>query len=326
MENGMTYMQWLGQDGVRNLIFLFGGIFGFGFAFWRIYILDKQRKTLDEQRKTDEQRLYIDSYLRAVEQLGATKKEVRLGAIHELKKIFQGSAAHRVQIIEILCAYVVANAHGHQKEKERPPIDILAALNIINSSREKWKIWKRGNFRPNLQHVDFRNTSLSQHHFEKFDLREAKFQGADLYQAHLEGTHLARAHLESADLTFARLKGANLRFAHLKNSKLSQAHFESADLFAAHLEGSDLHSTHLQGANLHDAHFEDAEFTNADLKDAKLPGTHLEGADLRHAQNLTQQQINQAFGDRTTKLPRGIQRPELWQIGDQWIAEKKERQ
>jgi uncharacterized protein YjbI with pentapeptide repeats len=127
--------------------------------------------------------------------------------------------------------------------------------------------------------------------------------------AHLKGALLAEAHLEGANLWKAHLEGARLIEAHLEAQHLDgtgftillQAHLQGANLWKAHLEGADLGGAHLEGACLEEAHLE-----GADLREA-----HLEGADLREVVGLTQEQLEQASGDATTKVADEL-RPAHW--------------
>lgn len=88
------------------------------------------------------------------------------------------------------------------------------------------------------------------------------------------------------------------------------------------MKGAMLNGTKLDQANLHGADLTAATFLFAELRNAKLHNTNLynadfemaqlEGADFSTAQNLTQEQINQAFGDKDTKLPPGLKQPLGW--------------
>jgi uncharacterized protein YjbI with pentapeptide repeats len=130
------------------------------------------------------------------------------------------------------------------------------------------------------------------------DLREANFANTDLRKADLRNADLSRT-----VLSFARLSGARLSYAILKR----------AHLFFAHLEGADLSGAHLERADLTEAHLERADLRWAYLEGASLLGAHLEGADLTEvAAGLTQAQIEVAFGDAATKLPKDLTRPARW--------------
>ena len=75
--------------------------------------LEHQRLTLEHQREvaaatergTAEQRI-TELYTRAIEQLGAEKAPVRLGALHALERLAQTNPAQRQTIIDVICAYL----------------------------------------------------------------------------------------------------------------------------------------------------------------------------------------------------------------------------
>ena len=64
-----------------------------------------------------------------------------------------------------------------------------------------------------------------------------------------------------------------------------------------------------QGANLQRAHLRDTNFQNA-----KFDYANLCGANLSITENLTQEQIETAFGDGATKLPKGLHKPSHWNL------------
>jgi hypothetical protein len=93
-----------------------------------------------------------------------------------------------------------------------------------------------------------------------------------------------------------------LRFATLSGANLEMADLSDADLSDARLDG-----VNLSGADLCNAQLERADFA-----EARLIGTNLAGASLKDARNLTQGQIDQAFGDALTLLPPDLVRPQGW--------------
>lgn len=55
-----------------------------------------------------------------------------------------------------------------------------------------------------------------------------------------------------------------------------------------------------------------AKFKGANFEEANLKNANLEEADFSEAINLKQEQIEQAKGDETTKLPDYLKMPEHW--------------
>jgi hypothetical protein len=125
----------------------------------------------------------------------------------------------------------------------------------------------------------------------------------------LEGITLSAAERQMGPISggpinfsFARLRGASLRFATLSGANLEMGDLSDADLCDARLDGANL-----RGAELGDALLERADFAGA-----RLGGANLAGASLKEARNLTQAQIDEAFGDARTCLPPHLSRPEGW--------------
>jgi uncharacterized protein YjbI with pentapeptide repeats len=92
--------------------------------------------------------------------------------------------------------------------------------------------------------------------------------------------------------------------------------FSEAEPFELDVRGAFLRRTDLSFANLERANLSGADFTNAilrgaDFKDAKLVGTILRGADMRHAKNLTLDQLKGAVIDANTLLPDNVNAAEL---------------
>lgn len=117
------------------------------------------------------------------------------------------------------------------------------------------------------------------------------------------------------NFSFVQLRHASLRFATLSGANLEMADLSSADLSDARLDG-----VNLSGADLCNAQLERADFS-----EAKLVGTNLAGASLKDARNLTQGQIDQAFGDALTLLPPYLVRPLGWGSTSQPVSDLPEQ-
>jgi hypothetical protein len=139
-----------------------------------------------------------------------------------------------------------------------------------------WNAWRRENPRAEPQLADL-NLPVG---LRQFGL--AQGGPVDLSQA-----DLCRAALEHATLIDADLTGAYLLQANLAHARLT---------------GADL-----TGANLSDARLDHADLNGAQLAEATLCGSSLKGA-----RNLTQAQIEKAYGDEDTRLPAGLVRPARW--------------
>jgi uncharacterized protein YjbI with pentapeptide repeats len=258
------------------------------------------------QTEADRQRRIVESFSKAVEQLGSDKLELRLGAIFALERLSKESPNDYWTIMEVLTAFVrermrYANTNlmarlserayflwlqagkpeGYSEalwaeavriqQREEIPTDIAAILTVIKrrSQRDRGREKERG------WRFDLHGTYLWGASLDKVDL-----QGADLSGARLEIAELQDAHLEGANLFGAHLEGANLRGAHLEGAELDEAHLEGAGLVNAHLDRATLGCAVLAGAFLRGAHLEGAVLSEANLEKANLAHAHLEGADL----------------------------------------------
>ena len=104
------------------------------------------------------------------------------------------------------------------------------------------------------------------------------------------------------DLSGALLKRADLTGSILSGANLASADLREANLLEARLAGADLSFANLTNARLDDA----------DLAGAELAGALIAGARLNLARNLTQAQVEAAYGDDATLLPPGLTMPAAW--------------
>jgi len=160
-----------------------------------------------------------------------------------------------------------------------------AHLEKLCEGPKAWNIWREAN--PNIV-PDLSEIQLTLHQRQ---LGPSNGGPIDLHGADLERAILRYATLSGANLEGSRLVGADLTHARLDNTKLA---------------GADL---------------TDAKLDQADLTGAVLDQTVLFGADLSDTRNLTLPQIEEAFGDASTKLPSNFLPPESWfpndDVGDE---------
>jgi hypothetical protein len=309
------------KDFIQAVGVLLAALAGLGGLYLTRQNTDKQlrqaRESQEQAQRLTEQGQITERFTRAIDQLGATdekgkKLETRLGGIYALERIDKESPdrAYHETVMEVLTAYVRENSRrdrgksstptsaaieaaeqdkGVEQDVEpdlqRPPADIQAILDVLKRREEERVPEKHRIFNIDLQ------GAFLQHAY----LPRVNFRVAELWQANLQ-----RAFLRKADLTDADLTEANLQRAYLNEADLSKARLRKADFTEAKLQGAKLQGAKLQGA---------------DLRGAKLQGADLRGADLRGALNLTQAQIEDALGNKDTKLPEGLQRPAEWSKG-----------
>ncbi len=118
------------------------------------------------------------------------------------------------------------------------------------------------------------------------NLFQADFGAMDLKGRNLAGARLRQADLSAAVAGHARFAGGDLRDLNAYGAVMGGADFARADLTNATFVGA-----YLQGAN---------------FSGAKLGGVNFSGAEMARARGLTQGQLAEACGDRSTTLPRGL--------------------
>jgi Protein of unknown function (DUF2934)/Pentapeptide repeats (8 copies) len=248
------------------------------------------------QTEADWQRRIVESFSKAVEQLGSDKLEVRVGAIFALERLSRESPDDYWTIMEILTAFV--------RERMR------YTTTMARLSERAYFLWLQAG-RPEGRSEEFWLDAVRSERLDQTPtdiaaiLTVIKRRSADDRQREadrgwtfdLSGTYLMRASLEGV---------------YLKNAKLFDAHLEEAFLSEAHLEGAWLIGAHLKDAYLRKAHLKEAQFLIAHLERADLTLAHLEGAGLEGAIGLKDDQLDEAFGDEKTELPKGITRPAKW--------------
>ena len=129
--------------------------------------------------------------------------------------------------------------------------------------------------------------------------RGAACPGCNLFQGDFSG-------LEARGLN---LSGARLRQADLSLSVMNRTRFSNTDMRDVEAYGGVFSSSNFSRANLTNASFVGAYLEGASFAGATLSGTNLSGAQLTRATGLTQGQLNQACGDGSTILPRGLRIP-----------------
>ncbi len=203
--------------------------------------LSGQKETLRWQRDHATQQIGLvqsgqitDRFMRAIEQLGSSSTQVRIGGIFALERIARESPVDRPHIVSTLAALVrerlpaaaVGERGGYvQVLMQRAP-DAQAALTAL--------------CRPPLSEDRRHAAEIGGLNLSRTDLRRASLKNADLRGASLWGARLENADLRAADLT-----DCNLSNAYFGTISPGQPGFErGADLSQATLTGARLSNTH----------------------------------------------------------------------------------
>ncbi|MBL8548093.1 MAG: pentapeptide repeat-containing protein [Hyphomonadaceae bacterium] len=128
----------------------------------------------------------------------------------------------------------------------------------------------------------------------------------DLSGRILTGARMTHSNFSRSDFSNAVLTRADASHSDFGGADFTQADLSRARLIDASCPHARFERARLQQADARGADFTRATFANADVTRMNLEDADLSGADLRRARGLTQAQLDQACGDRRTRLPHGL--------------------
>jgi Pentapeptide repeats (8 copies) len=212
----------LENDARTTLIQAVGGLaLLIGLLFTRRNVKAAERASQETLRISQEGQL-TERFTRAIEQLGSGKLEIRLGGIYALERIARDSERDYWPIMEVLTAYVRANAPWKEEEEqhsqeERSPHETQPTQS--NQSPPELAT----DIQAILTVLGRRARTFGKGEDQRLDLKRTALRRANLWRAHLEGAGLWGAHLRGADLRGAGLEGAFLFEADLERAFLNGA-------------------------------------------------------------------------------------------------------
>jgi uncharacterized protein YjbI with pentapeptide repeats len=139
----------------------------------------------------------------------------------------------------------------------------------------------------------------------------AAAQNAAQIEHSRDGASCPRCNLFQADFANLELKdrnfaGARLRQADMSAAVMNHTTMAGADLRDVNAYGAVFTGVSFAGANMTNASFVGTYLEGANFRGANLSGVNFSGAEMDRAVGLTQTQLNQACGDDSTTLPRGL--------------------
>jgi hypothetical protein len=306
-------------------------IFGAIFLCWRTIVAHWSARASQHQASIAREAHLTTLFTKAVEFLGATREvkrhetgltmvgstsqlssvpnsvtepniEVRLGAIYALERIAKDSERDHWPIMEVLCAYIrnpqnsgtpvlpesgKAFTAESRKSVRSPRIDVQAALTVIGR-------------RP-PERIQYEVANGLRLNFEGANLQDAILSHADFSRASFKRAALDLARIDFARLETANLWGASMDSAIFQYCRLRDACFASSTLSNASI----IHSS-AQNCLFHKAYLYQATFFQSDLDGARLFDTNLQQAAIQYDQLIG------TLGDKTTRVPDGMPRPDTW--------------
>lgn len=160
-----------------------------------------------------------------------------------------------------------------------------------------------------LDRMTLAGTNLANVDFSTSKLIGTNLTNSNLIGSTLVGTDLRGAIMPDADLSDADMTGANAQGAKLSGAILRDTILERATLGIC---GARTETDAASGEQFVRALPKAANCRGADFSGAVLRGTRVCGVDFSEAVGLTQEQIEAARGDETTKLPPHLKMPRHW--------------
>jgi Pentapeptide repeats (8 copies) len=270
------------RNGALQLLTVLAVLVGAGLGFQQL-AEDRDQASQDRDQAIQDRQLTrqgqaSERFTRAIDQLGSSRVETRIGGIYGLDQIAEQSPEENTGPVgEVLLAWL--NGRPRPRTPPDTPLsehapDVQAALSVLTRQRYSSRMASR---------LDLHGLGLGGADLRRAFLGGADLRGANLFNADLVEANLGGAILHYAVLRDAFLEGADLRDAVLGGAVLGGADLRGADLRGAYLDDADLGGANLRGADLRGAFLGDADLDSANLSGANLRGADLTGADLRGA-------------------------------------------
>jgi hypothetical protein len=181
-----------------------------------------------------------DRYIKAIELLGREELQLRLGGIYALERIARDSGRDHWTVVEVLLAFVRANAPASDchtarysaNEPASPPRpDVQAVLTVIG---------RRSTNQDGAGILDLSKT----------DLRGADFRGLDFQRARFYGACLQSANFTGADVRVADFSAASVRGTVFTDARLDGANLITALTGGTYCQGASLRGTRVSEDNI----------------------------------------------------------------------------
>lgn len=222
----------------RTLVQFVGGaalLWGLWLTFRRVRAAERMAEAALDGQVTER-------FSRAVEHLSSDQLPLRLGGIYALERIARDSVRDHWTVLEVLVAFVLANAPASDCHDARysanepappPRPDVQAALSVIG--------------RRNANNDGGRFLDLSKTDLRGADLRGLNFRGARFYRACLQSTNLTGADVREGDFSAASVRGTVFKDALLDAADLITALTGGTYCRGARLRGTKVSEDNLAG-------------------------------------------------------------------------------
>lgn len=281
-------------------------VLGFGFAYRRLQVADRQVKVAEEGQLTER-------FGSAVEQLASAALSVRIGGLYSLERLSKDSPSFHWPSVEIISSFIKDRSKRFSNVESQGELDAAEQINLVEDSspllhadtlnaprrapldvQVAMRIISRRDYRldPEGLRIDLEGAFLAGIRLNRAFLREANLSEADLSGVLIRDSDLSGASFVSCNMAEAELKRVNLSNADASWVKLNACDLRYSDLSGSEFRDADLSSCGLMGTKARGTSFRRAQVDFADFTDANLEKANFEGVDCLNTVGLTSAQLS----------------------------------
>jgi hypothetical protein len=177
----------------------------------------------EEELRTSRDGQITERYSRAVEHLGSTSTDVRMGGVYALERLARNSPEDRDSVVAVLCAYVRGHAPWPPTLPDQAPADAVEVPSLaIRAADVHAALIVLGRVRDG-RHIGLPHTDLRYARVTDLDFAGANFDSAAMRRIRMRGCDLRGTSFLATDLRDADLRGADLREADLRGTRFAGA-------------------------------------------------------------------------------------------------------
>jgi hypothetical protein len=191
--------------------------------------LELNQRSVEDQARLGKERQATEQFSRAVEQIGSTSLDVRIGGLYTLGRLLNDETIDVDEVSEILAAYLRNHAYWPEEESRKPmdeasllpysllhqrSPDVQVAITVLGRRK---------------RHANFPYTSL----LTEVNLRGAVFADGDYQDISFIRANLQYCSFQRANFNGSRLGIADLRKSYFEDAKFLKANFQRCNLTGA---------------------------------------------------------------------------------------------
>ena len=262
---------------IRNFIGAFFVLIGSLVGAFTLGNAYRRTSIQDQESEINSNRLRIDTFSNAVDQLGNGSIGTRIGAIYTLEGLARQELSEDSdkffvsQILETLAGFArdrsntirlrspnfedqrIARDDPYVRDSDTEDVSVVVEV-IARTFPYEVRPSLESTEGVNLEGAFLKRMTLpSQTDLRRFNLRGAIMEGAKMAEIDCSEVSLEGANLDFCDLRFSKFNGADFKNASVKSSLLW-----GADLSGSNVDRADFYESELYGANLTDVNTEAA--------------------------------------------------------------------